>query len=358
MSKGKKECAAYVDMEDQDLIYEVEFGHIEESEVDVVELKPSPPYVCKLLTPTSGKNPSEPKENDKFPKKTYTFDVTKCDEIFDLLVADGQVLTPLGAKVPPLEQRKKQGFCKYHNFLGCNTSQCFLFRDLVQNSLNEGRLMFAKGTPPMKIDFDPLDVEDASYVEPVANNMVKITEDFDMAEFEESENQIEVVFPKDGEGLVEFLYRCKFEDSEVMPCPRCSVVFDKKAVRKVESAQIAKEKEIWRRNKSQSHFDKRVVPQRKEQALAQQKARPSNFKPTLNSPQGRWTKPAGNEYAGNLKWITFEMGRGSSLTYRKNFKMSERCSYGPSNYKDKNPMSRTRRRMFRNVVSHFLILIW
>lgn len=47
------------------------------------------------------------KKNDKFPKKIDTFDVTKCDDIFDLLVVDGQVLVPPGAKLPPLEQRRK-----------------------------------------------------------------------------------------------------------------------------------------------------------------------------------------------------------------------------------------------------------
>lgn len=103
MSKGKKYHVAYVDMDDQDLISEVELSHIKESYVDMDELKPGPPYMCKLLTPASGKNPLEPKENDKFPKKTYTFDVTKCNEIFDLLVGDGQVLVYLGAKVPPTE---------------------------------------------------------------------------------------------------------------------------------------------------------------------------------------------------------------------------------------------------------------
>lgn len=97
-------------------------------------------------------------------------------------------------------------------------------------------------------------------MEPVAINMVEITEDFDMAEFQESENQIEAVFLKAGEGLVEFIYRCKAGDSKVMLYPRCSVVFDKKAARKVESDQKEKEKEIWRRSRSQSHFDKRAMP--------------------------------------------------------------------------------------------------
>jgi len=39
-----------------------------------------------MLRPSNRKNPVEPKY-DKYVPKTYTFDVTKCDEIFYLLVA-------------------------------------------------------------------------------------------------------------------------------------------------------------------------------------------------------------------------------------------------------------------------------
>lgn len=56
---------------------------------------------------SNGKNLVEPK-NENFVARTYTFDVTKYDEIFDLLLVDGQVVVPKGAKVPPLEQRKKK----------------------------------------------------------------------------------------------------------------------------------------------------------------------------------------------------------------------------------------------------------
>lgn len=55
VSKDKKERVTYVDMEDQDMVTEVEYRHVEESKVDVAELKPGPPYVCKLLTPANGK---------------------------------------------------------------------------------------------------------------------------------------------------------------------------------------------------------------------------------------------------------------------------------------------------------------
>lgn len=154
--------------------------------------------MCKLLTPANEKSPSKPEKSDKLPKKTYNFDVTKCDKNFNLLVADGQILVAQGAKVPPLEQRKKIGFCKYHNFGGQKTSQCFLFRDLVQSAWNDGRLKFAKGKAPMKIDFDPLQAREANYIEPLEVNIVEITKDFDMEAEDEaacgSENQIESVY--------------------------------------------------------------------------------------------------------------------------------------------------------------------
>ena len=93
------------------------------------------------------------------------------------------MIVPPGAKMPPLEQRKKRGFCKYHNFLGHKTSQCFLFRDLVQGAIQDGRLKFGeKPKAQMKIDSDPLQMVDAHYAEPTdfdgTVNMVEVTEDF------------------------------------------------------------------------------------------------------------------------------------------------------------------------------------
>ena len=52
-----------------------------------------PPYVYMLSKSSEGKNLVEPK-NDKFVAKTYTFDVTKCDKFFELLVVDGQIIVP------------------------------------------------------------------------------------------------------------------------------------------------------------------------------------------------------------------------------------------------------------------------
>ena len=51
------------------------------------KLKPVPSYECKSLFPAKGESVVE--KNTRFPTKTYTFDVSKCEEIFDLLVKDG-----------------------------------------------------------------------------------------------------------------------------------------------------------------------------------------------------------------------------------------------------------------------------
>jgi len=87
-SRGKKEKVSYVDTNGNKQDFDVGWSPVEESKVNITELQLGPPFVCKLLKPSNEKNPEEPK-NDKFVSKTYTFDVTKCDKIFDLLVKEG-----------------------------------------------------------------------------------------------------------------------------------------------------------------------------------------------------------------------------------------------------------------------------
>ena len=97
---SKNERISYVGTEEAEEYPEFEF---EEVEIDLAELKQAPPYSCKMLVPTKGKDIVENEKSDKFPKKVYTFDVTKCDEIFDLLVKDGQLIVPSNVKIPPLD---------------------------------------------------------------------------------------------------------------------------------------------------------------------------------------------------------------------------------------------------------------
>ena len=105
----KREKVAYVDTGDSDPKFYWGSDTVEDNDINLAELKDGPPYACKLLRPSNGKNPEEPK-NDKYPPKTYTFDVSKCEEIFYLLVTDDILLVPKKMKLPPLERRKKRGF--------------------------------------------------------------------------------------------------------------------------------------------------------------------------------------------------------------------------------------------------------
>jgi len=171
--KFKREKVAYVDTNESDQEFNIAYEDVKDGEINFAELKPGTPYTCKVLRPSDGRNLVKT-QNDRYTPKTYTFDVTKCDEIFDLLIADGQVAAPNGFKIPPLEQRKKRGFCKYHNFLAHKTSHCVLFRDLVQRGLNEGRLNFGDKTmPQMKVDVDPLKDVEAMYAEVASCNVVE-----------------------------------------------------------------------------------------------------------------------------------------------------------------------------------------
>ncbi|XP_050888827.1 uncharacterized protein LOC127093987 [Lathyrus oleraceus] len=136
-NKGKR--VAYVDFRNDDEGSCHGLSDFDDNEIDLAELTQRPPYACKILAPSNGKNPVKPEKSDKFPKKTYTFDVTKCDKFFDL--------------------------------------------DLVQKAIQEGRLKFRDKTrSQMKIDYDPLQVAKAHYTEPEEVNLIKVVQDFNMTE--------------------------------------------------------------------------------------------------------------------------------------------------------------------------------
>lgn len=103
---NRRERVVYIKMDEDSQEICIDLIGFDESEIDLAELKQGSPYSYKVLAPSNGKKPVETEKDDKFPKRTYTFDVTKRDEIFDLLVKDGQMIVPPGAKTPMLKQRK------------------------------------------------------------------------------------------------------------------------------------------------------------------------------------------------------------------------------------------------------------
>lgn len=141
-------------------------------------------------------------------------------------------------KSPPLEQRKKRGF------VSTKTYQCVLLRDLVQKALNDGRLQFGeKPKSSMKMDLDPMQMEKEHYAEPIKTLIMESADgsNMDVDKGEQfsiiADSDFQEVYPQYEEGLINFLKRCKLNESKTMLCPCCSAVFDEEAVKELESSR-------------------------------------------------------------------------------------------------------------------------
>jgi hypothetical protein len=97
----------------------------------------SKPFVCSSLKPASKSRQDEMR---------YTFNVAKCDRIFDYLLQAKQIKLPSAHVIPSLEQLKKHVYCKWYNSYSHATNACNVFRLEVQSPINEGRLKFAENT--------------------------------------------------------------------------------------------------------------------------------------------------------------------------------------------------------------------
>ena len=87
------------------------------------------PYSCSSLKSI---------QNNRREESRFTFDVSKCDRIFDELPRDGNI--KLSHAIPPLEKLKRRAYCKWHNSFSHATNDCNIFRRQIQSAINEGRL--------------------------------------------------------------------------------------------------------------------------------------------------------------------------------------------------------------------------
>ena len=68
----------------------------------------------------------------------FTFDISKCDRIFDELLKFGYIR--INYILPLADELKRRAYCKYHNSFSHATNDCNVFYQQVQSALNEGRL--------------------------------------------------------------------------------------------------------------------------------------------------------------------------------------------------------------------------
>ena len=74
-------------------------------------------FACPSFKPINKNQPNEIK---------FTFDVAKCDKIFDELLKSGNI-TLLHA-MPSADELKRKAYCKWHNSFSHATNDCNVFR--------------------------------------------------------------------------------------------------------------------------------------------------------------------------------------------------------------------------------------
>jgi hypothetical protein len=87
------------------------------------------------------------------PAKGFDFDVSKTEQIFDLLLKEEQLKLPEGCKFPTTQELQGRSFCKWHNSFTHGTSDCKELRRQIQSAIEQGRLIL--GQYAMKVDTQP-----------------------------------------------------------------------------------------------------------------------------------------------------------------------------------------------------------
>jgi hypothetical protein len=126
--------------------YSSESSNDEEADMCVAKwdwASKSKTFVCSSLKSASKNRQDE---------MCYTFDVAKCDRIFDYLLQEKQIKLASNHVTSSSEKLKKHAYYKWHSSHS-NANDCNVFRRRVQSAINEGRLKFAESTQ-MKLDKD------------------------------------------------------------------------------------------------------------------------------------------------------------------------------------------------------------
>jgi hypothetical protein len=86
----------------------------------------------------------------------YTFDMSKCDHLFDLL-RGGLIRLTEGHVIPNADILAKKTYCMWHDSYTHTTNECNYFLRQVQSAINDSRLTLGDGGK-MKLDTDPFPV--------------------------------------------------------------------------------------------------------------------------------------------------------------------------------------------------------
>jgi hypothetical protein len=94
---------------------------------------------------TRGANPMSCKwVKQKGPAKGFDLDMSKVEQIFDLLLKEKQLKLPEDYKPPTAQELKGRSYCKWHDSFTHNTSDCKELRRQIQSAIEQGRLILGE----------------------------------------------------------------------------------------------------------------------------------------------------------------------------------------------------------------------
>jgi hypothetical protein len=114
----------------------------------------SNPFVCLALKPTPRKN--------RLKKSKYTFDFTFYDHVFDILLKNNFIRIINHNALPSIQNLEELTYCKWHNSFDHNTSNCNVFRRVIQSAIDNGRLKFFEAQQMDQLDSIGLDSKQVS----------------------------------------------------------------------------------------------------------------------------------------------------------------------------------------------------
>jgi hypothetical protein len=100
--------------------YHVNFVDEEDNKICIaewVEKLEDKPISCSFLKPNGGRRE----------EMRYTFDVSKCDRLFDLLLRGGVIRLTEGHVIPNTDILAKKTYCKWHDSYTHTTNECNYF---------------------------------------------------------------------------------------------------------------------------------------------------------------------------------------------------------------------------------------
>jgi hypothetical protein len=110
-------------------------------------------YVAKMVWPKQAKSSAcsslQPVQKKLQEEVKFTFNVGKCDKIFDELLKNGNI--KINHTVSSADELKRRAYCKWYNSFSHATNDCNVFRRQIQSAINEGRLKFQE----MQVDTEP-----------------------------------------------------------------------------------------------------------------------------------------------------------------------------------------------------------